>query len=211
MQETSEAKWNELWICIAAQGDPHPVYQELITRYSELHRSYHNLEHIEHCLREFLEVQHLAQFSNAIKFALFLHDSFYDPKSDINEETSAQWSSRIIKNAGLHDSFAKRIANYILATKHNKPASDFDSQLVCDIDLSPLGKPEKLFDIDGDHIRQEYSWVPKNEYIVGRSKFLNSLLARPSIYQTAYFREKYEAMARDNLRRAIANLPLTRD
>lgn len=211
MQETSEAKWNELWICIAAQGDPHPVYQKLITRYSEAHRKYHNLEHIEHCLQEFREIQRYAKFANAIHFALFLHDSIYDTQSSLNEEMSASWASQIIKSAQIHHSFADRIANLILATKHTQPSDDFDTQLICDIDLTPLGKPEKLFDVDGDHIRQEYSWVPQKEYVVGRSTFLNSLLARPAIYQTAYFREKYEAIARDNLKRAIANLPLTRD
>jgi len=39
-----------------------------------------------------------------------------------------------------------------------------------------------------------------------RAKILASFLARPAIYSTPFFREKYEAQARVNLAKSIAQL-----
>jgi predicted metal-dependent HD superfamily phosphohydrolase len=39
-----------------------------------------------------------------------------------------------------------------------------------------------------------------------RAKILKSFLARPQIYSTQFFRDKYEAQARFNLVRSIAQL-----
>ncbi len=45
----------------------------------------------------------------------------------------------------------------------------------------------------------------------GRAKVLGGFLARPAIYRTPLFRERFEASARVNLERAIAELTTTID
>ena len=48
--------------------------------------------------------------------------------------------------------------------------------------------------------------VPELMYRRGRSEILRGFLNRPSIYQTAWFRQRYENAARANLERALATL-----
>jgi predicted metal-dependent HD superfamily phosphohydrolase len=66
------------------------VWAELLPRYSEPHRHYHNVQHIEECLREFEFGQHLAADPAAVELAILFHDAIYDPRRSDNEEQSAQ-------------------------------------------------------------------------------------------------------------------------
>ncbi|MGI8818216.1 MAG: N-methyl-D-aspartate receptor NMDAR2C subunit, partial [Gemmatimonadales bacterium] len=52
-------------------------------------------------------------------------------------------------------------------------------------------------------IRQEYAWVPEPVYRSARIEILEGFLARRSIYQTEFFRDRYEAQARANLARIL--------
>ena len=75
-----------------------------------------------------------------------------------------------------------------------------------DIDLAILGQSPDLFGAYDRGIREEYSWVPEDDYRKGRIAVLQSFLERKSIYSTDYFRSEYEEKARKNLCRAILRL-----
>lgn len=49
-------------------------------------------------------------------------------------------------------------------------------------------------------IRAEYAHYPDQEYLAGRLNFLNTMLER-QIFQTLYFRNKYENQAKENLKK----------
>ena len=55
-------------------------------------------------------------------------------------------------------------------------------------------------------IRQEYAWVSEQDYRIGRSKVLQSFLQRKVIYQTDYFRKRFEQQARMNIQTALEGL-----
>jgi predicted metal-dependent HD superfamily phosphohydrolase len=101
---------------------------------------------------------------------------------------------------------AQRIAQLILATRHLTLSDDPDTQLLCDIDLSILGREPAVFDEFERRIRQEYDWVPEPIYRTSRSEILAGFLRRRFIYQTGVFRDQYEAQARANLERLIKKL-----
>ena len=69
-----------------------------------------------------------------------------------------------------------------------------------------LGKPADEFARYDAAIRQEYAWVSAEAYRAGRSKVLQSFLDRDRIYQTEFFRNRYEEKARENLQRVIKRL-----
>ena len=46
--------------------------------------------------------------------------------------------------------------------------------------------------------------APDEAFYRAKLKFLNSLLQRPTIFQTAFYRERLEAVARDNINAYIA-------
>lgn len=70
-----------------------------------------------------------------------------------------------------------------------------------DIDLSILG--QAAFNPYEREIRREYAWVPEEDFVLGRSRVLEAIASRPSIYRTPFFRAKYESAARPNLTRPI--------
>lgn len=195
-----------LWQRIRAHGNPHVVYNDLITRYSEPHRAYHTLAHIQHCLDEFEQVRHFITNPNAVELSLWYHDAIYDTRVKDNEEKSAALVRTMIQNASLPDAFGQFVANCIVATKHMTIPIDPDIRFLVDIDLSSLGQPEGMFSENARQIRKEYEWVPEDAFAIGRSAILKSFLDRPSIYATQFFRNKYEMQARRNIARSLAQL-----
>ena len=55
-------------------------------------------------------------------------------------------------------------------------------------------------------MREEYGWVPGPIYRRTRRKLLEAFRARPTIYSTDPFLQRYEARARANLARSLARL-----
>jgi predicted metal-dependent HD superfamily phosphohydrolase len=94
----------------------------------------------------------------------------------------------------------------VLETRHGTTPHEADAALLCDIDLSILGRSPKVFDQFERQIRQEYAVVPEPIYRTGRSDILRRFLSRPTIYQTAWFRQRYENRARANLERLLTTL-----
>jgi len=204
MRNQSERPWLALWQRIGAQGDPRKVYSDLVARYSEQHRAYHTLEHIENCLGEFEQTRYLATDPNAVEFALWYHDAIYDTKTKNNEERSAVLALETIRNASLPESIGQSVANLITATKHAVVPTNPDIQLLVDIDLSILGQSEDKFDEYERQIHKEYEWVPEDTFVAERSAILKLFLGQPKIYSTQFFRDKYEAQARRNIARSLA-------
>lgn len=78
--------------------------------------------------------------------------------------------------------------------------------LLVDIDLSILGRTPSEFDEYENQIRQEYRWVTEETFRKGRAHILREFIRREFIYQTKFFRERYESQARENLRRSLRQL-----
>lgn len=199
-------RWLSLWNRVGAQGDAEKTYNDLVARYSESHRAYHTLAHIKHCLKEFEQVRYLAISPDPIEFAIWYHDAIYDTRAKDNEERSAALAAGIARNVSLPNNFSQTVARLIMATMHSTAPTDFDAQILMDIDLSILGQAENKFDEYDRQIRKEYEWVPEHVFVARRLAILQSFLDRQNIYATQFFRDKYEAQARRNIARAIARL-----
>ena len=181
------------------------TFEELIPIYSSPDRAYHNLAHIQACLAEFEVVRTLASNPIAMQTAICFHDVIYDTHAHDNEERSADFAREQLQLAGADETLISTVVELILATKHNQPVSG-DAALLVDIDLAILGKPADEFARYDTAIRQEYAWVSEEAYRAGRSKVLQSFLDRETIYQTEFFRNRYEVQARLNLQQALLRL-----
>lgn len=206
MRNQSEQKWQALWKRLGAQGDASMVYNDLVARYSEPHRAYHTLQHIGHCLDELEQVRNLAINPDAIELALWYHDAVYDTKAKDNEERSATLAVEMARDVSLPNNLGQSVANLIMTTKHSATSGDSDVQLLMDIDLSILGQPEYRFDEYERQVRRDYEWMPYKQFVAGRLAILKSILDRPNIYATQFFRNKYETQARRNITRSIKKL-----
>lgn len=179
---------------------------ELSAAYSEPHRRYHTVAHVEKCLNELAGAGDCAVRPEEVRFALLFHDAVYDPRRNDNEARSADWACSVMDELGRPEHEQARIREMILATAHAGEPRTPDESLVLDIDLSILGAGEPEFDDYDGVIRAEYAWVPEHEYRRVRARVLESFLGRPCIYRTRPYRERREQAARANIARALARL-----
>ena len=200
-------RWRATWQELGAADSQQALFDTLIASYSEPHRRYHTLQHLEECLAAYAPVRVRAQHPAEIELALWFHDAIYDVRRDDNEERSAEWARTSVERAGLAADIGERIAELVMATKHGRhTASTRDAGILVDVDLSILGAERARFDEYERQVREEYAWVPESIYQRARRKVVDQFLARPRIYSTDYFYSTLEARARDNLERSIASL-----
>lgn len=182
------------------------LYRELMSRYRDPHRSYHNERHLDECLSCFADVGAEARRPAEIEMAIWFHDAIYDSRRQDNEDLSADWAQRETVRFGVSRESAERIHSLILATKHQCAPVTQDSKILVDVDLAILGADFSRFDQYEKQVREEYSWVPGFLFRRKRRQLLEELLGRQTIYSTPLFRERYEQRARDNLRRSLDRL-----
>lgn len=197
--------WEGLWQ--AAGATPAPALLEtLLARYSEPHRQYHTLQHLGECLAHFRMLETLAGHPLEVRLALWFHDAVYDLGRPDNEARSAEWARAEIRAAGLPAEMAERVATLIMATCHQAVPVGIDAEVVVDIDLRILGAPRERFEEYEQQVRREYGHLPDAVFRAGRMAILEQFLARPWLYGTAPFRERFEGPARDNLKRSLQAL-----
>ena len=179
---------------------------QLTAAYSEPHRRYHSLAHLESCVNEAMGAWSRAVHLEEVRFALLFHDAVYDPRRQDNEARSADWALRVMDELGRPEDEKARVRGMILATTHSGMPRTTDEALVADIDLSILGADEATFDAYDRAVRAEYEWVPEEIYRRERAAILQSFLDRERLYHTALYRQRFEAAARANLQRTVARL-----
>ena len=203
MHFTNEG-WERLWKAADLRGDSQPWFRDLLNCYSEPHRHYHNIQHIEECLAEFEQVSSQAEHPVALKFAIWFHDAVYDPSRSDNEEQSAILALKCLEQGASGQK--QLVSDLILATKTHVANNIPDASLLLDIDLSILGKPAARFAEYEAGIRAEYSFVPLALYAEKRAAILRNFLSRPKIFTTEAFFNRFEGQARRNLTDSIAAL-----
>ena len=197
------SRWTGLWNRLGAQGDGVSIFSGLKAAYAEPVRAYHTAEHIHDCLAQFDLSKQAAQRADEVEAAVWFHDAVYLPGASDNEDRSARLAQTTLAGARAPLEVAHRIAGLVLATQHLAVPREPDAALLCDIDLSILGRTPEVFDEFERRIRREYAWVPEPVYRGARAEILAGFLRRRSIFQTDYFRDRYEVQARANLERAI--------
>ena len=179
-------------------------YAFLISQYSESHRYYHTLTHIEDCLFKcYIAIEHINDLKS-FQIALLYHDIFYDPKRKDNEEKSAKYAYELLQKMDFQN--AQKVKDLILLTKHPSIPKTQDEKLLLDIDLSILGENSNIYKVYEENIRKEYIHVPKVMYNYGRKKLLKKFLAQERLFHTDIFFDKYEEQARVNLKWEISRL-----
>jgi predicted metal-dependent HD superfamily phosphohydrolase len=200
------SRWDSLFRGMGTPQARHHEFEQLVRHYREPHRAYHTLEHIAECLTHFDGVRHLAPNADAVEAAVWFHDVVYDPRGADNEGASAAYAQATLKRLGADEPFAAEVARLIRLTRHDRPPDDVAGQLMVDVDLASLGAPAEKFDENGRNIRREFAHVDDAAYQRGRADILRRFAARPRIYFTSTFFDRFEQAARANLARAVAAL-----
>ena len=206
--DSLEARFRLLWVKLGAQSDSEEIFHEIVKRYTEPKRFYHNLNHINSCLQLLDQYSYCADNPSLLETAIWFHDIICNTHRNDNEEKSAEYAAKRLSAAGVNEESITKICDLITATKHIQVLNSKDTALLLDIDLSILGKPEKEFNRYKDQIREEYNWVPPDRYREVRTEILQRFLSRKQIYQTKCLRERFEEQARKNLKESIRKLGL---
>ena len=177
---------------------PHDVAEgwlrNLEARYSEPHRHYHTLAHIEHML------ELLPHADETVVAAVWFHDAIYDGNQ--NEERSAALARQALRIIGFAEEKIALVERMILATKRHERGDLPEHALAfLDADLAILGSDRERYDEYVRQVRQEYAHVPDAAFRAGRNAILRKFLDRPRLYFTDEFFARFEEQARANLER----------
>src|SRR5437868_5756855 len=88
-QSDLRQRWARLWEQVGVPSDRGADIQPLLGAYESADRHYHNLRHLQHCLRELDLARKEAKDPAAIELAIWYHDAIYDPTRHDNEQRSA--------------------------------------------------------------------------------------------------------------------------
>ncbi|MFD6950638.1 metal-dependent phosphohydrolase [Nocardiopsis sp. TSRI0078] len=192
-----EAAWREL-----AGNTPEAVAvgAELLGRWSEPHRRYHTLTHLEATLRAVGLLRNEARDADRVRYAVWFHDAVYEGVPGRDERESAELAERLLSLMGAGPAFAREVARLVGVTATHRPGRwDADGAVVCDADLSVLAAPADEYLAYTTAIRAEYRHVPDEEFRAGRAGVLRSLLEAPHLFHTPFGRAHWEARARVNM------------
>ena len=200
------------WLALARSIDipevaAEKIWRELAVAYGENGRFYHNLHHIQHALDVAEQLQAVATDFTAVQLALWFHDVVYDPRRSDNEAQSAAFAERVLRPLGFPNERLETIKALILVTQtHETAVADPNVWVMLDADLAILSAPPAQYDAYARAIRQEYSFVPEEQYMVGRTAVLQKFLARSPFYFTEQMRMGGDTAVYANLKRELAQL-----
>lgn len=184
------------------------LWEEIRSRYSESHRTYHNLNHLYQMLGEFDSVSKELQDPEIALFALFYHDLIYDVASKTNEEESAKIAKDRLSELGISQKRIEICIEHILATKSHRLGDKChpDTSYFLDIDISILGSEESKYYEYAKNIRKEYSIFSREDYQKGRIQVLNHFIENIRLFHTDIFFDEYEMRSRHNVKLEIHSL-----
>jgi predicted metal-dependent HD superfamily phosphohydrolase len=174
-------------------------------------RGYHGWSHPLALLRLLEEVEGALDDPLAVRCAILLHDAIYEPRRPDNETRSAELARRMLDGV-VPDVTLERAVRLIEATQRHAIPEDLapgeiaDMARFLDMDLSILGARADVFDAYEAGVRHEYREVPDELFRQGRAAILESFLGREALYFSDWGRARFEARARENLGRSIAQL-----
>lgn len=202
------------------------VRMQLKRAYSEPHRKYHNLEHLENMLRW---VPSLAGREGFVDYempvlinSILFHDLVFLPQPvapGYNEQLSAveyvlqeYWLKTPFEQGQLYPRVAGSLfeayvieainasAHHTVSQRHLRPTSEW----FLDLDLQSLGQSFQEFEHDCDRSLDELALIHRDASTADikqvQTEFYERLLLRPKIY---YRMTEWEQNARANIRRRL--------
>ena len=189
------------------RAEAEELFKKIAEKYQTENRKYHNFEHIEKMIAFLQTYEQEIKDGVGVKLATYLHDVVYDTKVKDNEEQSAQYAQNYFVQLGIPENIIAHVLDLIRATtNHEVIDGDTDSAIVLDADLAILGSGAAEYDKYAAKIRQEYAWVPEDQYRLGRRNVLESFLNKSRIYFTERAGKDLEQQARKNIERELAML-----
>ncbi len=182
--------------------------ENLIGRWNEPHRSYHDERHLEDVL---LALNHLGLRGERVEvetlLAAWFHDAIYAGQSD-DELNSAQLAVSSLGQFSLDSGLAQLVGDFIVDTTPARLVEDPPAPLahLLDADLAIFASSAGRYEQYTTAVRSEYAHVADTDFASGRARILDSYVSQPFIYRTEVARQLWEDRARANLTLEIERL-----
>lgn len=179
---------------------------DLISRYKEPHRHYHNERHISTTLmwaKVLIELGKLPlsdEELELVRIAILYHDAVYVPGFPHNELLSADMAESHLMAMGIRDPAPiHTIRRLILATRNHEPEDDLEA-IICGADLFELGTDR--YQLNSIFVHQEYGSPAPELWAAGRRQFIETYLAKPTLFWIANC-DELEVKARQNMQNEL--------
>jgi predicted metal-dependent HD superfamily phosphohydrolase len=181
--------------------------EELLERYAESHRGYHDRLHLAEVLQALRTLCSPAPPPGPVICAAYWHDAVYDPTRSDNERRSAALAEQVLAELGLPQADVEEVVRLVLLTQSHAPAEDDEpGALLCDADLAVLAAPPSRYRDYVAGVRHEYSHLDDDAFRRGRAGVLRQLVERRRLFTTAPGSRRWDVPARANLRDELARL-----
>ncbi len=207
-----QKRFTDLWNSVfTPDSAPHPAtpadiaWAKIEYFYTLKARFYHTPQHISFCLTQFDPVASLLDNPELAELALWFHDIIYIMTSDSNELKSAIFFANLVGADPEHQRIVSIVRQLILDTTHNTLPSSHDGEYLADIDISSLGRPWNEFMQDSINVRKESPHLSDHDFNMGQKSFFERLLAKPRIFYTHSFYDRFEEQTRSNLLTLLDN------
>ena len=174
---------------------------ELLVRWQEPHRSYHDPRHLAECLHA------LDQLNGGPieELALWFHDAVYQGRPRSDERASARLARQLLGDEGERAGLVDEVARLVRVTEqHRPPPGDLRAQRVSDADLAILAADADRYRASVADLRSENADLSDDQWRLRRVRQLRGLQRRGLPYLSpggrALWQEKAEANIAAELR-----------
>ena len=172
---------------------------ELLNRWGEPHRRYHDRRHLLAVL-EAAEQLSEGPPPRTVLLAAWFHDAVYRGAPE-DEECSAELAGKLLPEAGSPEAEIREVQRLVRLTAGHRPEpGDTAGMLLCDADLSVLGRSPEAYRRYLADVRREYAHVNDADFAVGRRRVVEQLLEANPLFSSPAARNRWEEQARCNLR-----------
>ena len=204
-------EWRILGRSVAPKSKAHweELGTDLLGRWSEPHRHYHDAQHLEEVLLALNQLETLGErVSPVALLAAWFHDAIYRGEPGHDEKLSAELAVGTLSAAGVDANQLAEVRDAILATiPRSAPVPPtHQTALLLDADLAILGAHGSRYQEYASAVRAEYAYVPEADFREVRAEILTTFLHREAIYHLQPSRTLWEARARHNITQEIRQL-----
>lgn len=170
---------------------------ELLSRWSEPHRHYHDRGHLAEALSA---LARLGSTSRPEGLALWFHDAIHTGTPGADEVASAELAASRLPEIGLSPFEIDEVVRLVLVTVHHSPdAGDLAGARVSDADLAVLGSDAARYRASVAALRAESAGLPDAEWRTLRLTRVAHLLATEPLFHTTVGRGLWQDAAAANL------------
>ncbi|MEM6964644.1 MAG: Pycsar system effector family protein, partial [Bacteroidota bacterium] len=176
-----------------------------ITEQVHQNYAYHNIQHTKDVVAAVQELGEAKQLPpkelELLALAAWFHDMGYDKGPAGHEERSAQYARTFLEKNNLEEEDIKFIERCIMATKMPQQPTTLHEQIICDADMSHLGK--KIYWERCGRVRQELTLTA--ETIMSEKDWIDFELGflTKQNYHTPEGHELYDARKQKHIKQLI--------